>query len=51
MAEMSDPRRLLASGYAILRTTDGRPITTTAVLRAEPAIQAELADGITTLKH
>ncbi|HYI85443.1 MAG TPA: exodeoxyribonuclease VII large subunit [Acetobacteraceae bacterium] len=45
-----DPRRLLASGYAILRDTDGRPLTTTEALRAEPEVRAELADGTTTLR-
>jgi exodeoxyribonuclease VII large subunit len=51
VAGMADPRRLLASGYAILRAGDGRPLTTTAALRAEPVVQAELVDGITPLKH
>ena len=45
-----DPRRLLASGYAILRATDGRPLTSTEALRAEPEVRAELADGTTTLR-
>ena len=51
VAGMADPKRLLASGYAILRAPDGRPLTTTATLRTEPVIQAELADGITPLKQ
>jgi exonuclease VII large subunit len=51
MAGMADTRRLLASGYAILRAGDGRPLTTTAALRTEPVVQAELVDGITPLKH
>jgi hypothetical protein len=29
----------------------GRPLTTTAALRAEPVVQAELVDGTTTLKQ
>ena len=45
-----DPRRLLASGYAILRDTGGRPLTTTGALRAEPEVRAELADGTTALR-
>ena len=45
-----DPRRLLASGYAILRDTDGRPLTTTGALRAEPEVRAELADGTIALR-
>ncbi len=45
-----DPRRLLASGYAILRDAHGRPLTTTAALRAEPEVGAELADGTTALR-
>ena len=51
IAGMADPKRLLASGYAILRAPDGRPLTTTAALRAEPVVQAELADGSTTLRQ
>jgi exodeoxyribonuclease VII large subunit len=51
VAGMADPKRLLASGYAILRAPDGRPLTTTATLRAEPVVQAELNDGITPLKQ
>jgi exonuclease VII large subunit len=51
VAGMADPKRLLASGYAILRAPDGRPLTTTAALRAEPIVQAELVDGITPLKQ
>ncbi|WP_408871516.1 exodeoxyribonuclease VII large subunit, partial [Craurococcus roseus] len=45
-----DPRRLLASGYTILRDTGGRPLTTTGALRAETEVRAELADGTTTLR-
>ena len=51
VAGMADPKRLLASGYAILRAPDGRRLTTTAALRAEPVVQAELVDGSTTLKQ
>jgi exodeoxyribonuclease VII large subunit len=51
VAGMADPRRLLASGYAILRAPDGRPLTTIAALRIEPVVQVELADGVTSLKQ
>lgn len=36
---------------SILRAPNDRPLNSTAALRAEPVVQAELADGITPLKQ
>jgi exodeoxyribonuclease VII large subunit len=50
LAEALDPRTVLAAGYAILRGSDGAPLSTVALVAAAPLVCAEMRDGSVTLR-
>jgi exodeoxyribonuclease VII large subunit len=44
--EAIEPRRVLRRGYAILSSTDGRPVARATAVTTGQAVTARLADGI-----
>jgi exodeoxyribonuclease VII large subunit len=44
--DASDPRRILARGYAFLADEAGQPVRSVAALKKGDALRARLADGM-----
>ena len=43
------PRNVLAAGYSILRNPEGKPLSSSALVRASSEVRAEMRDGIVNL--
>jgi exodeoxyribonuclease VII large subunit len=50
LAEAVDPGTVLAAGYAILRDTDGAPLSAASLVAAAPLVRAEMRDGAVLLR-
>jgi exodeoxyribonuclease VII large subunit len=50
LAEALDPTAVLAAGYAILRSPDGTPLASVALVAEAISVRAEMRDGTVTLR-